>query len=36
VQKQLLSQGEALASPDIGDKDCAAALLAAEAEARQA
>jgi len=36
VQKQLLSQGEALASPDVGDKDCAAALFAAEAEARQA
>lgn len=36
VQKRLLSQGEALASPDVGDKDCAAALFAAEAEARQA
>jgi endonuclease YncB( thermonuclease family) len=36
VQAQLLAQGAALASPDIADKDCAAALLAAEAEARTA
>jgi endonuclease YncB( thermonuclease family) len=36
VQGLLLAQGEALASPEIGDKDCAAALFAAEAEARQA
>jgi endonuclease YncB( thermonuclease family) len=34
VQAQLLAQGAALASPDIADKDCAAALLAAEAEGR--
>ena len=34
VQAQLLAQGAALASPDVTDKDCAAALLAAEAEAR--
>jgi len=36
VQAQLLAQGAALASADIADKDCAAALLAAEAEARTA
>ena len=36
VQMQLLTQGAALASPDVADKDCAAALLAAEAEARAA
>jgi endonuclease YncB( thermonuclease family) len=36
VQAQLLAQGAALASPDIADKDCAAALLAAETEARTA
>ncbi len=36
VQMQLLAQGAALASPDVTDKDCAAALLAAEAEARTA
>jgi endonuclease YncB( thermonuclease family) len=36
VQAQLLAQGEALASVDVADKDCAAALLAAEAEARAA
>jgi endonuclease YncB( thermonuclease family) len=36
VQAQLLAQGAALASPDIADKDCAAALMAAEAEARTA
>ena len=34
VQAQLLAQGAALASPDVADKDCAAALLAAETEAR--
>lgn len=34
VQAQLLAQGAALASPDIADKECAAALMAAEAEAR--
>ncbi len=34
LQAQLLAQGAALASPDVTDKDCAAALLAAEAEAR--
>ncbi len=34
VQAQLLAQGAALASTDVTDKDCAAALLAAEAEAR--
>jgi endonuclease YncB( thermonuclease family) len=36
VQAQLLAQGAALASPDVADKDCAAALMAAEAEARTA
>ena len=36
LQAQLLAQGAALASPDVADKDCAAALLAAEAEARTA
>jgi endonuclease YncB( thermonuclease family) len=36
VQAQLLAQGAALASVDVADKDCAAALLAAEAEARAA
>jgi endonuclease YncB( thermonuclease family) len=36
VQNELLRQGEALVSADIADKDCAAALFAAEAEARQA
>ena len=36
MQAQLLAQGAALASPDIADKDCAAALMAAEAEARAA
>ena len=34
VQARLLANGAALASPDVTDKDCAAALLAAEAEAR--
>src|SRR5436190_2302539 len=36
VQASLLSQGEALAAADIADKDCAAALLAAEAAGREA
>jgi len=36
LQAQLLAQGAVLASPDVADKDCAAALLAAEAEARTA
>jgi endonuclease YncB( thermonuclease family) len=36
VQNLLLAQGEALVSGTIADKDCAAALLAAEAEARRA
>jgi endonuclease YncB( thermonuclease family) len=36
VQHLLLAQGEALVSGTIADKDCAAALLAAEAEARRA
>jgi endonuclease YncB( thermonuclease family) len=36
VQGLLLAQGEALVSGSITDKDCAAALLAAEAEARRA
>ncbi len=35
VQAQLLARGEALVSAEIADKDCAAALLAAEAEARR-
>lgn len=35
VQAQLLSEGEALVLPEV-DKDCAAALMAAEAEARMA
>ena len=34
VQAQLLAQGAALASPDVADKDCASALMTAEAEAR--
>jgi endonuclease YncB( thermonuclease family) len=34
VQSLLLAQGDALVSGEISDKDCAAALLAAEAEAR--
>jgi endonuclease YncB( thermonuclease family) len=34
VQALLLAQGAALVSADIADKDCAASLLAAEAEAR--
>jgi endonuclease YncB( thermonuclease family) len=36
VQNLLLAQGEALVSGTVPDKDCAAALLAAEAEARRA
>ena len=36
VQAQLLAQGAALASPDVTDKDCAAALMAVEADARAA
>jgi endonuclease YncB( thermonuclease family) len=36
VQAQLLSAGVALVSPDLDDRDCAAVLNAAEAEARQA
>jgi endonuclease YncB( thermonuclease family) len=36
VQAQLLALGAALASPDVADKDCAGALMAAEAEARNA
>jgi endonuclease YncB( thermonuclease family) len=36
VQGELLSRGEALASADVADKDCASVLAAAEAGARQA
>ncbi len=36
VQSELLSQGEALVAANVADKDCAAALAAAEAEARGA
>jgi endonuclease YncB( thermonuclease family) len=36
VQAMLLEQGEALASAGVTDKDCAAALLAAETAAREA
>ena len=36
VQGQLLTQGEALVAADVTDKDCAAVLGAAEAEAREA
>ena len=36
VQATLLEQGEALASADVPDKDCAAALLKAEAAGREA
>ena len=36
VQSELLSRGEALVAADVADKDCAAALAAAEAEARGA
>ncbi|MGY4283781.1 hypothetical protein ACVWXO_003001 [Bradyrhizobium sp. LM2.7] len=35
VQAILLAQGEAIVSAEIADKDCAAALMAAEAEARR-
>jgi endonuclease YncB( thermonuclease family) len=34
VQRELLAQGEALVSPTVSDKECASALLAAEAAAR--
>ncbi|MBR0931994.1 thermonuclease family protein [Bradyrhizobium jicamae] len=36
VQSELLRQGLALVAPDVGDRNCASLLLAAEAEARQA
>jgi endonuclease YncB( thermonuclease family) len=36
VQSELLRQGEALVSAEVTDKDCAAGLAAAEAEARRA
>jgi endonuclease YncB( thermonuclease family) len=36
VQSELLRRGEALVSADVANKDCAALLAAAEAEARQA
>ena|SRR5579872_702682 len=36
VQAELLAQGEALVSPDVANKECAATLLAAEAAARDA
>ena len=36
VQRELLAQGEALVSPTIDDRECAAALLAAEGTARDA
>jgi len=36
IQASLLAQGEAFAAADIADKDCAAALLAAEAAGREA
>ncbi|RXT48880.1 thermonuclease family protein [Bradyrhizobium betae] len=35
IQATLLAQGDAIASAEITDKDCAAALMAAEAEARR-
>jgi len=35
VQAALLAQGDALVSAEIADKDCAAALMSAEAEARR-
>ncbi|MBB4374862.1 endonuclease YncB(thermonuclease family) [Bradyrhizobium sp. cir1] len=35
VQATLLARGEAIASAEIADKDCAAALLASEAQARR-
>jgi len=36
VQGLLLAEGEALVSAEIGDRDCAAALLATESDARRA
>jgi endonuclease YncB( thermonuclease family) len=36
VQSELVRQGLALVSSEVGDRDCAALLMAAEAEARQA
>jgi endonuclease YncB( thermonuclease family) len=36
VQARLLALGAALASPDVAEKDCSGALMAAEAEARNA
>jgi endonuclease YncB( thermonuclease family) len=36
VQSELLKQGQVMVSPELSNRDCAAALLAAEAEARQA
>jgi endonuclease YncB( thermonuclease family) len=36
VQRELLAQGETIASADVADKDCAAALTAAEGTAREA
>src|SRR5579871_4741605 len=36
VQRELLALGEAIASTDVSDKDCAASLLGAEATAREA
>lgn len=36
VQRELLMQGEAIVSTDVSDRECAAALLAAEAIAREA
>ncbi|WP_439395930.1 thermonuclease family protein [Bradyrhizobium sp. PMVTL-01] len=35
VQATLLAQGEAIVSAEIGDKDCAAALMTSEAQARR-
>ncbi|MBR0840855.1 thermonuclease family protein [Bradyrhizobium liaoningense] len=35
VQAMLLAQGDAIASAEIADKDCAAALMSSEAEARR-
>ena len=36
VQRELLTRGEAIVSADVNDKECAAALLTAEAGAREA
>jgi endonuclease YncB( thermonuclease family) len=36
VQRELLAQGEAIVSVSVGDKECAATLLAAETAAREA